>query len=61
MNEIYVFPNNTNTIMVATSTGVQKSIDGGNTWITKLSGDIKDIKMKPGDSNTWYATSDDTF
>lgn len=61
MNEIYIFPNNTNTIMVATSTGVQKSIDGGNTWTTKLSGDIKDIKMKPGDSNTWYATSDDTF
>lgn len=61
MNEIYIDPNNTQTILVATSTGVQKSINGGQTWQTKLSGNILDIKMKPGDSNIWYAVSSNTF
>jgi photosystem II stability/assembly factor-like uncharacterized protein len=68
MNEIYIFPDNTNTIIVATSTGIQKSTDGGNSWKTTLivTGDdprdqIIDLKMKPGDSDTWYATSGRTF
>jgi hypothetical protein len=61
MNEIYINPNNTNTVLVATSTGVQKTTDGGTTWVTKLSGDIIDLKMKPGDPNTWYALSSNTF
>ncbi len=61
MNEIYIDPTNSQTILVATSTGVQKSINGGTTWTTKLSANIEDLKMKPGDSSTWYALSDDTF
>ncbi|WP_299135474.1 T9SS type A sorting domain-containing protein [uncultured Tenacibaculum sp.] len=61
MNEIYIMPNATNTVLVATSTGVQKTTDAGTTWTTKLSGNILDIKMKPGDANTWYALTKDRF
>ncbi|AUC13659.1 hypothetical protein BTO06_00200 [Tenacibaculum sp. SZ-18] len=61
MNEIYIFPNNSRTIIVATSTGLQKSINGGVTWSTKLTGYIDDIKMKPGDPNIWYAVSRNMF
>ncbi|SEE19106.1 Por secretion system C-terminal sorting domain-containing protein [Tenacibaculum sp. MAR_2010_89] len=61
MNEIYFMPNASNTLLVATSTGVQKTTDAGTTWSTKLSGNILDIKMKPGDANTWYALTKDRF
>ncbi|CAL2060288.1 T9SS type A sorting domain-containing protein [Tenacibaculum sp. 190524A05c] len=57
MNEIYIHPTNTNIVLVATETGVQKTTNGGTTWTTKLSGDIIDLKMKPGDPNIWYAAS----
>lgn len=61
MNEIYFDPNNTNTLLVATSSGVQKTTNGGTTWTTKLARNIIDLKMKPGDSNVWYAVSSTTF
>lgn len=61
MNEIYIHPSNSNTILVATSTGVFKSTNGGTTWVQKLSGNIIDLKMKPGDASTWYAVSRNTF
>ncbi len=61
MNEIYVNPNNTQIVLVATNRGVQKTTDGGTTWSNKLSANIDDLKMKPGDPMVWYATSDDTF
>ncbi|OSY89050.1 hypothetical protein WH52_02820 [Tenacibaculum holothuriorum] len=61
MSEIYINPNSTETVLVASSSGVHKTTNGGNTWVTKLNGDIEDIKMKPGDSSIWYATSNDTF
>jgi len=61
MNEIYIDPNNTNTILVATSNGVFKTIDGGTNWVQKLAGTILDLKMKPGDATTWYAVSATKF
>ncbi|CAM1356001.1 T9SS type A sorting domain-containing protein [Tenacibaculum halocynthiae] len=61
MNEIYINPNNPETILVATTSGVQKSTNGGNSWTTKLNANIIDLKMKPGDSNTWYAITKDKF
>ncbi|WP_299622534.1 T9SS type A sorting domain-containing protein [uncultured Tenacibaculum sp.] len=61
MNEIYFNPNNTQTLLLATNRGVQKTTDGGATWVNTLPANIDDLKMKPGDSMTWYATSDDTF
>ncbi len=65
MNEIFINPNDNETIMVATSTGVHKSTDGGNFWTTVLSEistqGIRDLKMKPNDPTTWYAVSNNSF
>ena len=60
-NEIYINPNQSQTVLVATNQGVQKSTNGGNSWTTVLNENIGDLKMKPGDSNTWYAVSDNRF
>jgi len=61
MNEIFVYPNDNNTVIVATSTGVHKSTDGGATWVRKLSGNVRGLKMRPNDPTTWYAITSNTF
>ncbi len=61
MSEIYINPDNPDTILVATNVGVCKSTNGGDDWTVTLAGDIEDIKMKPNDTNTWYALSDTQF
>ncbi len=61
VNEIYIHPNSPETVLVATSSGVQKTTNGGTSWTTKLNAEIIDIKMKPGDPNTWYALSKTKF
>ncbi|MHA7059909.1 starch-binding protein [Aquimarina sp. M1] len=60
-NDIYIDPNNSNRLWVATSRGVYKTVDAGGTWIKTLSGNIKDIKIKPGDTNVVYAATTNTF
>ena len=61
MNEIYIDPNNPETVTVATSLGIYKTTDGGTNWTQKLSANILDLKMKPGDATTWYAVTSSTF
>ncbi|MFD2568442.1 T9SS type A sorting domain-containing protein [Pseudotenacibaculum haliotis] len=61
MNEIYLFPNDANTVMVATSAGVFKSTNGGSTWTQKSNINARSLKMKPGDETTWYAVSSNQF
>ncbi|WP_298549119.1 starch-binding protein [uncultured Aquimarina sp.] len=60
-NDIYIDPNNSNKLWVATSRGVYKTEDAGVTWVKTLSGNIKDIKIKPGDTNVVYAATSNTF
>ncbi len=60
MNDIYIDPTAPNTVIVATNVGVQKSINGGTTWTNTLSGNIKDLKRKPGSSTVFYAASTST-
>lgn len=60
MNEIYIFPNNTQNVMVATSGGIYKTTNGGNSWSLVANGNFIDLKMKPGDSSTWYAATSNT-
>lgn len=58
LSEIYIDPNNSNTLWVATSNGVWKTTNAGVSWTQKLGGSyIHDLKLKPGDSNTLYALS----
>ncbi|EZH72511.1 hypothetical protein ATO12_23980 [Aquimarina atlantica] len=60
-NDIYIDPNNSNTLWVATSQGVYKTTNAGVAWTKTLNGDVKDIKLKPGDSNVIYAATKDSF
>ncbi|MEW7289271.1 Ig-like domain-containing protein [Aquimarina sp. 2304DJ70-9] len=61
MNEIYMHPTNSNILWVATNAGVLKTTDAGVTWDITLSGNIKDLKLKPGDPNTIYAVTPNQF
>jgi len=60
LNEITFDPTNSKIVWVAGSDGLQKSIDGGNTWSVVLSDNITDFKLKPGDPNTIYAVAGET-
>lgn len=60
MNEIAVNPNNSNIVWVATAGsvgGLQRSLDGGDTWEIVLDGNVQDFRLKPDDPNTVYAVA----
>jgi hypothetical protein len=61
MNDIYINPNDSNMLWVATNNGVYKTTNAGVSWSQTLAGNIKDIKIKPNDSNTVYAVTTDRF
>ena len=48
-------------LLVTTDKGIYKTMDGGQNWTQKQAGDFWDIKFKPGDHNTVYATSSSAF
>ncbi|MFC5047559.1 T9SS type A sorting domain-containing protein [Aquimarina sp. TRL1] len=60
-NDIYIDPNNSNTLWVATDTGVYKTTNAGTNWTKTLNGNIKDIKLKPGNSKVIYAVTSSNF
>ncbi|MGB0895822.1 MAG: T9SS type A sorting domain-containing protein [Flavobacteriaceae bacterium] len=61
MNDIYINPNDSNMLWVATNNGVYKSTNAGASWTQTLAGNIKDIKIKPNDPTTIYAVSSNRF
>ena len=46
-NEIFIDPTNNNHIWVASTEGLQKSEDGGDTWTIKQGGNIVDFRLHP--------------
>jgi hypothetical protein len=60
-NEILIDPTDSNIVWVATGAGLFKSINAGVSWVNKLTGEIKDFKLKPGNPNTVYAVSRNTY
>ena len=60
-HEIYINPNNSNMLWVATSVGVFKTTDAGVTWNNVLAGNIRDLKIKPSNPSVVYATTSNTF
>lgn len=54
MGEIYIHPTNSNILWAVSSQGLFKTTDGGNTWSNNVSGNVKEIRLKPGDPNTIY-------
>lgn len=61
MNEIFIDPTNSNIVWVGTNSGLKKSLDGGVTWDVKREGNITDFRLKPGNPNTVYAVSSNTY
>ena len=57
MNEIVLDPQNSDIVWVGTNIGLYKSVDAGASWERKLSGSVRDFKLKPGDGNTVYAAT----
>jgi len=55
MNDIYINPNDSNMLWVATSGGLYKTTDAGVTWTSKLPGNVRDVKIKLGDPSVVYA------
>jgi PKD repeat protein len=60
-SRILIHPDNPDTVLVAGSDGIYKTINGGTSWILKHSGMIKDMEFKPGDPNTVYASYQSVF
>jgi photosystem II stability/assembly factor-like uncharacterized protein len=48
-------------LMAATSTGLYRTTNGGETWIKEFSGQFYDIKFKPGDPTRVYAVKNGEF
>jgi PKD repeat protein/photosystem II stability/assembly factor-like uncharacterized protein len=60
-SRILIHPDNPDTVLVAGSDGIYKTINGGTSWTLKHSGMIKDMEFKPGDPNTVYASYQSIF
>ena len=60
-SEIFFHPTNTDILWASSSSGLFKTTDGGATWSNKRGGNIRDLRLKPGDPNTLYCASSTTF
>jgi hypothetical protein len=61
MSRILIDPINPNILIVATNGGIYRTLNAGVSWTLEQSGNFKDLKFKPGDSNVVYACSDAFF
>ena len=57
LSRVIVHTSNPSIIIVGGNNGIHRSTDGGITFSTKFTGDVKDMEIKPEDPNTLYATS----
>lgn len=56
IGKLLMHPDNTETLLAASSQGVYKTVDGGDTWENKITGDFFDMEVNPADSSTWYVS-----
>ena len=61
LNEIFIDPEDRNTIWVAGTQGLYKSINAAQTFTKVIDDEVTDFRLKPGDSKTIYALSTTTF
>jgi photosystem II stability/assembly factor-like uncharacterized protein len=59
--DIFMHPTDASTLWVATSAGLFKTSNGGTTWTNTLNGNVKDLKLKPGNPNIVYAVTNNRF
>lgn len=58
ISKLLLHPNDDNLLLAATSNSIIKTSDGGKTWKTVIEGlNFRDLKYKPGDFCTIYATT----
>ena len=55
ISKLLMDPNNSNIIYAATTNGLYKTTDAGNSWNQTLQGNIDDMEFKPGDASIIYA------
>ena len=60
-SEIYINPNNSSMLWVATSSGVYKTTNAGNNWTLTQSGNFRDLKVNPTNPNIIYASTSSQF
>lgn len=58
---IIINPTNTQIVICATSDGIYRTTNGGTSWTRVQTGSFKDLRMKPGDATTWYASSNQFY
>jgi photosystem II stability/assembly factor-like uncharacterized protein len=63
VSRILINPLNPSAIIIGTSNGLYQSYNAGVTWIKRASytSHMKEMKYKPGDTNTIYATGNGSF
>lgn len=54
-------PLDPNILWVATDAGLFRTNDGGANWFSVLSGDIRNVRIKPGDTSVVYASTDQVY
>jgi photosystem II stability/assembly factor-like uncharacterized protein len=55
-NCLLINPDDTNCIILGSSNGIFKSMNGGKTWAQKASGNFKQLLYNPADTNVIYAS-----
>ncbi|MEI8137101.1 MAG: hypothetical protein WCH21_07250, partial [Bacteroidota bacterium] len=58
---LLINPINPNTLIAATSIGIYRTMDAGNTWSLVANGNYVDAEYRPGDTTTVYAVSGGSF
>lgn len=55
--KLLVNPTNDSILIMASTTGLRKSVDGGNNWVLMRAGSFVDAVFKPNNPNTIYAAT----
>ena len=58
INKLIINPNYPDSLVAATNSGITISPDGGSTWISTLTGRMRDVKFKPNNPSVIYAALD---
>lgn len=61
IGRLIINPDSTNVLLAATSNGIYRTRDGGNTWIQVVTGNHEDIEFHPANSGIVYAGSSSQF
>ncbi len=57
INRLIIHPTDNNTLFAATTDGVMKTSNGGDSWTTISSVVLKDMEFKPGDPSVMYGST----